>query len=120
LPLGLFVLAGAALVPLILPLLVGGRYSPAAFAAQILIAAAAISLPFFWLRALYLVKNLVREFFMLSSVVTLGVMLSYPFVVWQWGFLGAALAMLVLHVVGTSTCALWLWKQSSKTSIHLR
>jgi O-antigen/teichoic acid export membrane protein len=120
LPLGLIVLAGAALVPVVLPLLVGGRYAPAAFAAQILIVAAAISLPFFWLRSFYLVKNLVREYFILSSVVTIAVMLFYPFVVWQWGFLGAALAMLVLQVIGTLTRALWLWRQSSKTTVHAK
>ena len=115
-PLGVVVLGGAALVPFVLPLLVGGHYSPAVFAAQILIVAAGISLPFFWLRAIYLVKNLVREFFIVSSAVTVSIMLVYPFIIWKWGFLGAAGAMLALHVVGTLARGLWLWKQSCAAS----
>jgi hypothetical protein len=85
------------------------------FAAQILIVAAGLSLPFFWLRAIYLVRNLVREFFVVSSVVTIGVMLVYPLVVWNWGFLGAAVGMLALQVINTLARGVWLWTRSSRS-----
>ena len=117
LALGIAVIAGAALVPIILPVLVGRDYSPAVLAAQLLIVAAGISLPFFWLRALYLVKDFVREFFIVSSVVTVGVMSIYPFFVWRWGVLGAAVAILALQVIGTLVRGLWLWKRSCKRGI---
>jgi O-antigen/teichoic acid export membrane protein len=110
LPLGVLALGGAALVPLVLPLLLGGHYSPAVFAAQILVIAAGFSLSFFWLKAIYLVKNFVREFFILNCLVTIGTMIVYTISVWSWGFVGAASAMLGLHIVGTLAGGLWFWK----------
>jgi O-antigen/teichoic acid export membrane protein len=112
LPLGVAVVAGAALLPFVLPLFVGERYSPAVLAAQILIVAAGVTLPFFWLRALYLVRNFVRELFIINSTVTIGIMLFYPVFVWKWGFIGAAAAMLALHILGTVARGLWLWKRN--------
>jgi O-antigen/teichoic acid export membrane protein len=115
--LGVAVLLGAALVPFVLPLLVGSRYSPAVLATQLLMVAAGITLPFFWLRALYLLRNLVREFFIVTAAVTVAVMLLFPLLVSRWGELGAAGAMLALQVVGTLARVLWLWKRSSKAGI---
>jgi O-antigen/teichoic acid export membrane protein len=119
-PSGLAVLSSAGLVPFALPILVGDNYSPAIGATQLLLLAAAVSLPFLWVRAIYLVKNLVRELFIISAVVTIGFVSVYPFVVWQWGYIGACGAMLVLQVTGSAAAGLWLWKQRKDESSALR
>jgi O-antigen/teichoic acid export membrane protein len=118
LPLGVAVLIGTGLVPLALPFLVGQNYLPAVPATQLLLIASAISLAFFWLRPLYLAKSLVRDLFVVSSSVTVGFALIYPFVIREWGYMGASAWMLALYGVGASVSGSWLWKQSKEKGQH--
>jgi O-antigen/teichoic acid export membrane protein len=60
-PLAVAVLIGAGVVPWVVPLLVGESYTPAIGATQILFVGAAVSIPFLWQRAIYLVRDLARD-----------------------------------------------------------
>jgi O-antigen/teichoic acid export membrane protein len=111
-PLGISVLAGVGFMPFALPLLVGAAYFPAVRAAQLLFIGAGISLAFFWLRPIYLARGHSRQLFIVNSSVTLVFALVYPFVIREWGFVGASTWMLALSVVGSGCAALWLWKQA--------
>jgi O-antigen/teichoic acid export membrane protein len=110
LPLGLLVLLGAGLMSFALPLLVGEVYIPAIAATQLLFIGSAISLAFFWLRLIYLAQGHVRQLFSLNCSVTIIFGLIYPFVIQEWGYMGASAWMLALNVVGTGCSGFWLWK----------
>jgi O-antigen/teichoic acid export membrane protein len=101
-------------VPFVLPFLVGESYSPAIGATQVLFIAAAVSIPFLWQRAIYLVRNLVRDFLIVNSIVTIAFISICPLLVWKWGYMGAAGAMLALQIVGTIARAVWLSKRPTE------
>ena len=113
-PLGLAVLTSAGLVPFVLPFLVGESYSPAIGVTQVLIIASAVSIPFLWQRAIYLVRNLVRDFLIVNSIIAIAFIAICPFLVWKWGYIGAAGAMLALQIVGTIARAVWLSKRPTE------
>jgi O-antigen/teichoic acid export membrane protein/glycosyltransferase involved in cell wall biosynthesis len=110
-PSGVLVLLGAGLMSFALPLLVGEVYIPAVAATQLLCIGSAISLAFFWLHLIYLAQGHVRQLSILNGSVTVGFGLVYPFVIQQWGFMGACAWMLGLNVVGTGCSGFWLWRQ---------
>jgi O-antigen/teichoic acid export membrane protein len=113
-PLGLLFLAGAGLISFVLPLLVGEIYLPATGAAQLLFIGSAVSLTFFWQRLIFMAQGHVRQLFALNGSVTVIFGLIYPFVIREWGYMGAAVWMLALNVVGTACSGFWLWKQAKK------
>jgi O-antigen/teichoic acid export membrane protein len=112
LPLGASVAVVAGFMSIALPLIAGETYLPAVRANQLLFIGSAISLGFFWLRPIYLVKGRVRELFILNSTVTVVFGLIYPFVVREWGYLGASGWTLALYVAGYGVSGFWLWKRS--------
>jgi len=107
-------MASAGLVPFVLPFLVGESYSPAIGSTRILLIASAVSIPFLWQRSIYLVRNLVRDFLMVNLIVTIAYMSLFPFLVWNWGYIGAAGAMLALQIVGTIARAVCLSKRPAE------
>jgi O-antigen/teichoic acid export membrane protein len=109
-PLGLLFLVGAGLISFVLPLLVGEIYLPAVGAAQLLFIGSAVSLAFFWQRLIFMAQGHVRQLFALNGSVTVIFGLIYPFVIRDWGYMGAAAWTLALNVVGTGCSAFWLWK----------
>jgi O-antigen/teichoic acid export membrane protein len=111
-PMGLAVVAAAGFAPWGLPWLVGEHYLPAVGAAQILFVGAAVSLAFFWFGPVYLAKGHVQQMFLVGSSVTLALALFYPWAVNHWGYLGAAVWTLALHVGRTGASGVWLWRQS--------
>ncbi|MPZ76996.1 MAG: oligosaccharide flippase family protein [Deltaproteobacteria bacterium] len=117
-PLGMAVLVGSAFMSFALPLLVGESYLPAVGAAQLLFIGSAISIAFFWLRLIYLAKGHVRQLFILNSSVTGVFTLIYPFVVRDWGYMGASACMLARYVVANGVSGYWLWKDSKKKEKH--
>ncbi len=118
LPFGLLILISAGFVPIVLPLIVGESYSPAIAATQILLIAAAVSIPFLWLRAVYLVRNLVQDFFFVNAVATVAFVCIGPFLIWKWGYIGAAGALLTLQLLGTGSCAAWLSRLTEKRDVE--
>jgi O-antigen/teichoic acid export membrane protein len=111
LPLGVLVLLGTALISFVLPIVVGEAYLPALHATQLLCAGAGVSLAFFWTRPVYLATGQVQQMFLISSSVIVVFALLYPFAVREWGYMGSAIWMLSLQIVGTSVSASWLWKR---------
>lgn len=109
LPLALAVLLGSGLIPIVLPLLVGDRYLPAVCATQLLFIASALSLAFFWMKPVYLAEGYVRQWFILGSSVTVSLALVYPFIVREWGYVGASGWILMLQFGVTMSTGLWLW-----------
>jgi O-antigen/teichoic acid export membrane protein len=118
LPLGVFALLGGGLMSVALPLLVGEIYIPAVQATQLLLVGSAILLGFFWLGPVYLAKGHVRQRFVIGSSVTVGFALIYPFVIREWGYMGASGWMLALHVVGNAVAGFWLWTQPEEEEKH--
>lgn len=110
LPLGLLFLLGAGSISMVLPLLVGEIYIPAVGAAQLLFIGSAVSLAFFWQRLIFMAQGHVRQLFALNGSVTVIFGLLYPFVIREWGYMGAAAWMLALNIVGTGCSGFWLWK----------
>jgi O-antigen/teichoic acid export membrane protein len=113
-PLGLAVFIGAGSVPWVVPLLVGESYTPAIGATQILFVGAAVSIPFLWQRAIYLVRDLARDFLIVNAIVAIGFIALCPLMIWHWGYVGAAGAMLALQVAGTMARALWLSRRTAE------
>jgi O-antigen/teichoic acid export membrane protein len=118
LPLGVCVLLGGVPVSLAVPLLVGESYIPAVHATQLLFIGSAILLAFFWLGPAYLAKGHVRERLIIASSVTVCFALIYPFVIREWGYIGASGCMLGLHVVGNAAAAIWLWTRPEEEEKH--
>jgi O-antigen/teichoic acid export membrane protein len=118
LPLGVFALLGGALMSLAVPLLVGEIYIPAVQATQLLFIGSAILLAFFWLGPVYLAKGHVRQRFVIGSSVTVCFALVYPFIIREWGYMGAAGWMLALHVVGNAVACFWLWTKPEEEEKH--
>jgi O-antigen/teichoic acid export membrane protein len=118
LPLGIFVSLCAGFMSFVVTLLVGEMYLPAVPSAQLLFIAYSISLAFFWLRPVYLVKGYIRQWVIVSSSVTLVFALMYPFVIREWGYIGASVWMLALYVVVYGVSCFWLWKRADKKEQH--
>ncbi|MGH7767492.1 MAG: lipopolysaccharide biosynthesis protein [Candidatus Binatia bacterium] len=114
LPLGLLTLIGAGFMPFALSLLVGEIYLPAVGAAQLLFIGSALALAFFWQRLVFMAQGHVRQLFALNGSVTVIFGLFYPFVIREWGYMGASVWTLALNIVGTGCSGFWLWKQSKK------
>lgn len=117
-PLGGVVLLSSGFMSIALPLLVGEIYLPAVDATQLLFIGSALSLAFFWLRPVYLAKGHVRQLFIINSSVTVVFALFYPFVIREWGYMGASGWMLALYVVGYGVSGFWLWKQPNEKEKH--
>lgn len=113
-PLGLLALLAAGFISFVLPLLVGEIYLPAVAAVQLLVIGSAVSLAFFWQRLVFMAQGHVRQLFALNASVTLIFGLIYPFVIREWGYMGASVWTLALNIVGTGCSGFWLWKQSKK------
>ena len=117
-PIAGVVLLGSGVVSFALTLLVGEIYRPAVAATQLLFIGSSVSLGFFWIRLIYLAKGHVRRLFILESSVTVVFALIYPFVIWEWGYTGAAGWMLALYIVGYGVSGFWLWRQPEEKQKH--
>jgi O-antigen/teichoic acid export membrane protein len=106
--LGMLVLVGIALIPLIMPILVGMAYRPAVPATQILLAGSAIWLLFFWLRPAFMAMGEVRAWFFLSCVGSMVMIPGMLFSVALWGFQGLAGWIAASQLWGHSMSAAWL------------
>ncbi len=115
LPSGVVVLVGAASISSVLPLLVGEAYLPAVGAAQLMIFGGAFAIAFFWTRPVYLSKGYVRQMFIFNSSVTVLFGLFYPFVIYEWGYLGSAAWLMALQIVSISVSVPYLWRQMKKS-----
>jgi O-antigen/teichoic acid export membrane protein len=108
-PLGLAVTIAAALVPYLLPSLVGDAYQPAVLAAQILLLGSATWLAFFWLRPVYFAQGRLRQWVLISTTAVALSVMAQPFLIWQWGYLGLAVWWGLIQVLAHSiaTCRVW-------------
>jgi O-antigen/teichoic acid export membrane protein len=98
-PLGAAVLLGTALVPFLLPILVGFAYRPAAFATQILLAGSAVWLAFFWLRPLYFATGHLRKWVIGIGIYAVSFIALSVLTVPRFGYVGMTLSLLVVIVI---------------------
>jgi O-antigen/teichoic acid export membrane protein len=117
-PLGMAVLLASGFIPFALPVLVGEIYLPAVGATQLLFISSAVPIAFFWLRLIYLAKGHVRQLFILNSSVTAIFTVILPFVIRDWGYMGASAWMLARSVVANAAAGVWLWKEREEEEKH--
>jgi O-antigen/teichoic acid export membrane protein len=101
-PLGIAALAGACVLPFLLPVLVGAAYVQAIGAAEVLFIGSAIWLSCFWLRPLYLAQGRIRQWCAISLLISVLSLISYPFVISHWGYLGLANLQVLMQFTGHS------------------
>jgi O-antigen/teichoic acid export membrane protein len=102
LPLGLLSLLSIAVVPFVLPVLVGSAFQNAIVATQVLLVASSLGLVFFWIRPFFFAQGQYRYWFLSSGVVTLLFGVIYPFVVVRFGHVGAATWYLTMNIIATA------------------
>jgi O-antigen/teichoic acid export membrane protein len=112
LPLGLVSLLSIAVVPFVLPVLVGSAFQSAIFATQLLLIASSLGLVFFWIRPFFLAQGRFRHWFISTGLVIILFGVMYPFIVLPFGHEGAAIWYLSMNVVGTGV-ALFFVKRDS-------
>lgn len=112
--LGSAVLAGIPLMPVVISRLVGPAYIPAIPASQLLFLGSAVWLAFFWIRPLYFVKRELLAWTVISIMVICLSILGFLTVIPQQGFLGLALVMALMHIIGNGMAAIyaiWWWSR---------
>jgi O-antigen/teichoic acid export membrane protein len=109
-PLGLVVLLGIAFVPFVVLQLVGDAYRPAILATQILLVGSAVWLTLFWLRPTYSAQGRLRQWLFISIIVVVLSIAVYPFVIRQWGYIGLAIWLGIMQLLGHSIAAWKVWK----------
>lgn len=89
-PLGVLVFLSIPLLPMVVELVAGVEYLPAAFVSQIFFLAGAVYLGLFWVRPLYLATGRVRSWFGLGLINVGFVIMAYPVGAALWGAYGVA------------------------------
>ncbi|MGH7775235.1 MAG: glycosyltransferase [Candidatus Binatia bacterium] len=106
-PLGVLLLISLPLLPLLISVMVGEQFRPAAFAAQLLLASSAVWLAFFWIRPLFLAEGHVRVWANISILIVVLLSAGFLLVTPRWGFLGMAWWLLVMQVFGHCVALAW-------------
>jgi O-antigen/teichoic acid export membrane protein len=110
-PLGLLTLVAVALIPFVLPRLVGSAYRPATVAIQIFLCGAAIWLALFWLRPMYLAQGRMHQWFVISTKVVVPTLVAYPLIIWQWGYVGLAVWSVAMQFIAYGLAAYGIWRE---------
>lgn len=114
LPLGVTVLLGTTLVPIVLPAVAGDAYRGAIGATQILLAGSAVVLALFWVRPVFLATGRVRYLLWSSIVATALTVAGYVLLGTLIGAEGVALSRAaVAGAGGTVAAAIYYWRRSS-------
>ncbi len=114
-PFGFMTLAPTALIPFVLPGLVGDAYRPAILATQILFLSAAVWLTCFWLRPTYLAKGMLTTWIKVSISVMLLFVLGGSIIAPVWGYIGLSIwSMLIMGIFGHTLAFVYLWKKERK------
>ena len=105
LPAGALVLVGIPILPLLIPVVFGGHYSPMVTGVQIMMVASAVSAIFFWLSSFYYASGKIACWTMGCILQTVPVTGLAWFVIYQWGFVGMATLATIGKVVFTLSMA---------------
>ena len=107
LPLASATLAGVALIPLVLPMLVGETYRQAVPAAQLLMVGSAVWLGLFWLRPVFFAQGRLGVWTRISAIVVVLSVVGLLTIVPRWGYLGLSVWLMLMNMLGHAI-GLWL------------
>ncbi len=94
-PMGLLMVAVVPVLPILVPLIFGGAYAPAAPLAQTMFLGTAVGVVFFWLNSLYYALGKIRTWTVGYAFYTLAVVVASWFTIQWWGARGLAGLMAV-------------------------
>lgn len=94
-PIGIIFLMVIPILPILVPLVFGPKFSPMVSGVQILMIGSAISVVFFWLNPLYYASGKIGSWTVGYLIYTLLIVSLSWFIIQRWGFFGLAMLMTI-------------------------